>query len=182
MIPEELKSGDRLEAGWLNRMVRAIVARTVNAGPGLLKTMTPAGTTLSLAPQRRAVAAADFDFPFRVTVRPSGTAGEWTVYMSTGFVYRLGNGSSDPDSVNGQGGALGTVTDTRHVILRARITPAAGGPLLDASVSLEASRPASAWNDLRIAVARVIVSNGEAAVEQYICGAVPVFLAEEEEA
>lgn len=50
----ELRKGDRLEASWLNRMVRAIVARTVNAGPGLRATRTPAGTTLSLAAPSRA--------------------------------------------------------------------------------------------------------------------------------
>lgn len=81
MLPEELKSGDPLKATWLNRLVRAIVARTVNAGPGLLKTQTPAGTTLSLAPQRRTPGAAAESGMWRLSVadgRVTVGAGVWT--------------------------------------------------------------------------------------------------------
>ena len=51
-IPRRLSRGQRLTADWLNRLVDAVLSRTVSAGPGLRVTRTRAGTTISMSADR----------------------------------------------------------------------------------------------------------------------------------
>ena len=112
MLPGELKKGDRLTADWLNRLVREAVARTLSVGPGLRLTRTPAGTNLSLAPQRRTPGAAGaFDYPWKVTAEKELEDGQWTgaasVTVAKGWYMFLGGPSGSAGPFTGVTAALG---------------------------------------------------------------------------
>ena len=166
MIPEELKPGDKLEAGWLNRLVREIVARTVNAGPGLLKTQTPAGTTLSLAPQRRTsgAAGADFDFPWRVSATADGAGGA-TLNMSPGAIIA--------DTANGlvMHTDISLPASQRHVSSSGYVVFRWALDFSAYRVTFEASVPANTDTYNYLPVAQVTKSGNLYTVSQYLAGA-----------
>lgn len=45
-LPDKLQRGQVLTASWLNRLLDAVRARTVSAGPGVRVARSPAGTTV----------------------------------------------------------------------------------------------------------------------------------------
>lgn len=173
MLPEELKSGDPLEANWLNRLVRAIVARTVNAGPGLLKTQTPAGTTLSLAPQRRGGGGgAEFEepvFAWKVTVTPIGDGSTASIAMEDGAILLL-NGSDG--AVHGTRTYGGTTANASGWLYFTYVMGGAPG-----SVAFAASLPAAA-----VPIAEITkTQNGGWKVFQHMAGTFSYVNAVEEE-
>ena len=176
MIPEELKSGDRLEAGWLNRLVRAVVARTVNAGPGLLKTQTPAGTTLSLAPQRRASAApAESDFPWRVTATPDGEGGARLKMSPGAIIADTANGPVLYDDIHLHSGSH-QISTAGYVVLR--ISTSSFDSL---RVTFETAVPANTSTYNYIPVAKITKTGDLYAVSQYLAGAFLAIAAVNEE-
>ena len=161
MIPQELKSGDPLEANWLNSLVRAIVARTINAGPGLLKTQTPAGTTLSLAPQRRGGAAGggtETDFAWKVTATPIGDGSTASIAMVDGAILLL-NGADG--AVHGTRTYSGTTASASGWLYFTYVLGSAPG-----SVAFAASLPTAA-----VPIAEITkTQNGGWKVVQYMAG------------
>lgn len=53
-LPRHLSAGTALSANWLNRLLDALRARELRAGPGIRLTRTPSGTTVSAAAQGEA--------------------------------------------------------------------------------------------------------------------------------
>jgi hypothetical protein len=97
MIPCELRKGDRLTADWVNQLVREAVSRTLNAGPGLLKTQTPAGTTLSLAPiprSRSTISREEETHPWQVLLSPSADGASCALSMVSGVAFEIGGGAT----------------------------------------------------------------------------------------
>lgn len=169
MLPEELKKGDRLPAGWLNRLVREILSRTLSAGPGIRIIRTPSGSTISATGHSRPQAAAgtpDIDFPWRVTATPDGD-GNATISMSDGIAFNIGRRALHEVSLSG----IATASETCWVVLDYS---------LDATVSAApAATVQSGWasrntaDNLCVPVAHVKKdgTSGEWTIVQYLVGA-----------
>jgi hypothetical protein len=177
MVPAELRKGDKLTADWINQLVREAVARALNAGPGLRKTRSPSGTTLSLArpdPRRGLGVWEGSDYPWHVTAEPYG-ANSARLHMTPGALI--------VDTASGPSMITDIVLDETRCTASASgyvvVDYAADGSLVSAgfSTSVHSNTSSHAY----LPVARITKTGGVYSVTQYLAGAFFAFMAVDEE-
>ena len=174
MVPAELRKGDKLTADWINQLVREAVARTLNAGPGLRKTRTPSGTTLSLAPRGRAGRPFAGDFAWRVTVTTDGEGGAVLDMAPGALVVDTANGPSMLTGIR-----LGV--DYRHISATGYVFVRYAADATAATARFAANVPANDSDYICLPVAKVTKDGVDYAVEQYLAGAFFAYVTVEEE-